>query len=173
MDRRRLIIATLLIALAGAGAASWLAHRRPALEPAAAPPAEAPAASASSAPVIAGAAAGAAGSGEAAAQLEAVRTVEQFCDLVDTQRLWSAAALFATPRVWTRRQLRAVRACVFRSARVLRAPSHDTLTIAARVTVTATSGSPLRGGDDTLFFTLGRVGDPVGGWLIAAVTASP
>jgi len=112
------------------------------------------------------------GASEGAQRLDAVRTVKLFCDLVASRRFWRAADLFATPRVWTRRELRAVRRLDFRSARVDVAPDPQTLVVAARVHASGGSESPVRG-DTTLFFTLGRVGTTAGGWLITAVTTSP
>ena len=110
---------------------------------------------------------------EGAQRVEAVRTVKLFCDLVGSRRLWRAAALFATPRVWTRRELRAVRRLEFRAARIDFAPDPQTLVVVARVRASAAPESPVHDGDSTLFFTLGRVGTTAGGWLITAVTASP
>jgi hypothetical protein len=110
---------------------------------------------------------------EAAQRVDAVRTVKLFCDLVGSRRLWRAAALFATPRVWTRRELQAIRQLDFVSARIHFAPDPHTLVVVARVLVSAESESPVRDGDTTLFFTLGRVGTTAGGWLITAVTTSP
>jgi hypothetical protein len=108
-----------------------------------------------------------------ARRLDAVRTVKLFCDLVDSGRLWPAAALFATPRVWPRRELRAVRRLEFLSASVDFAPDPHTLVVVARVRASGRAASPVPDGDATLFFTLGRVGTATGGWLITAVTASP
>ena len=125
---------------------------------------------------------GAAGSPPAAAlpeasagaqRLEAVCTVKLFCDLVASGRLWRAAALFAAPRVWLRRELRAVRRLDFRSARVHLAPDPCTLIVVARVHASGGPESPVPDGDTTLFFTLGRVGTTAWGWLITAVTTSP
>jgi hypothetical protein len=110
---------------------------------------------------------------EGAQRVEAVRTVKLFCDLVGSRRLWRAAALFATPRIWTRRELRAVRRLEFRAARIDFAPDPQTLVVVARVRASAAPESPVHDGDSTLFFTLGRVGTTAGGWLITAVTASP
>ncbi len=110
---------------------------------------------------------------EGAQRVDAVRTVKLFCDLVGSRRLWRAAALFATPRVWTRRELRAVRRLEFRAARIDFAPGPQTLVVVARVHASAAPESPIHDGDSTLFFTLGRVGTTAGGWLITAVTASP
>ena len=134
------------------------------------------AAAAASAPAGAGGsppAAAAQGASEDAQRLDAVRTVKLFCDLVGSGRLWRAAALFATPRVWPRRELRAVRRLDFRSARIDVAPDPHTLVVAARVRASGGSESPVHDGDTTLFFTLGRVGTTAGGWLITAVTTSP
>jgi hypothetical protein len=113
------------------------------------------------------------GASEAAQRVDAVRTVKLFCDLVGSRQLWRAAALFATPRVWTRRELHAVRQLDFVSARVHVAPDPHTLVVVARVFASAESECPVRDGDITLFFTLGRVGTTAGGWLITAVTTSP
>ena len=113
------------------------------------------------------------GASEGAQRLDAVRTVKLFCDLVGSRRLWRAAGLFAPPRAWTRRQLRAVRRLDFRSARIDVAPDLHTLVVVARVRASGGSGSPVRDGDSRLFFTLGRVGTTAGGWLITAVTTSP
>ena len=108
-----------------------------------------------------------------AQRLDAVRTVKLFCDLVGSGRLWRAAELFATPRVWPRGELRAVRRLDFRSARIDFAPDPYTLVVVAQVHASGESGSAVPDGDTTLFFTLGRVGATAGGWLITAVTASP
>jgi len=108
-----------------------------------------------------------------AQRLDAVRTVKLFCDLAGSRRFWSAAALFATPRVWPRRELRAVRRLDFHSARIDFAPDPRTLVVVARVHASGGSESPVREGDTKLFFTLGRVGATAGGWLITAVTTSP
>jgi len=108
-----------------------------------------------------------------AQRLDAVRTVKLFCDLVSSRRLWRAAELFATPRVWPRRELTAVRRLDFRSARIDFAPDPYTLVVVAQVHASGGSGSPVGDGDTTLFFTLGRVGATAGGWLITAVTTSP
>ena len=108
---------------------------------------------------------------EGAQRLEAVRTVKLFCDLVDSRRLWRAAELFATPRVWPRADLRALRGLEFREARVHFATDPHTLVVVARVRASGGRGSPVPDGDSTLFFTLGRVGSTTGGWLISAVTS--
>jgi len=134
------------------------------------------AATAPSAPAAAGGSPPAAAlpsASEGAQRLDAVRTVKLFCDLVGSQRFLRAAALFATPRVWPRRELRAVRRLDFRWARVHFAPDPHTLVVVARVHASGGSESPVRDGDTTLFFTLGRVGTTAGGWLITAATTSP
>jgi hypothetical protein len=113
------------------------------------------------------------GASDGAQRLEAVRIVRLFCDLVGSRQLWRAAALFATPRVWPRRELRAVKRLDFRSARVDFAPDRHTLVVVARVEASGDANSPVCDGDATLFFTLGRVGTTAGGWLITAVTTSP
>jgi hypothetical protein len=118
-------------------------------------------------------AAAAPGASEGAQRLDAVRTVNLFCDLVGSRRFWRAAALFATPRVWPRRKLRAVLRLDFRSARIGSSPDPRTLVVIAQVQASGGSGSPVRDGNATLFFTLGRVGTTAGGWLITAVTTSP
>ena len=102
-----------------------------------------------------------------------MRTVKLFCDLVDARRLWEAAGLFFAQRLWTRAQLRSVRALSFRSARVLTAPDPATVTVVARVRAEVRPDSPVPPGAATLFFTLGRVGTTEGGWLIQAITARP
>jgi hypothetical protein len=107
---------------------------------------------------------------DGAQRLDAVRTVKLFCDLVDSRRLWRAAELFATPRVWPRHSLRAVRRLVFRSACIGLGPDAHTLVVIAQVRASGSPGSPVDDGDSTLFFTLGRVGT-AGGWLISAVTS--
>ena len=106
-------------------------------------------------------------------RLDAVCTVKSFCDLVDSRRFWRAAGLCATPRVWTRHELHAVRRLDFLSARTGVAPDPGTLVVVARVRASGGPGSPVRTGVATLFFTLGRVGTTAGGWLITAVTTSP
>jgi hypothetical protein len=110
---------------------------------------------------------------DGSARLDAVRTVKQFCDLLDARLYWPAAGLFAAQRVWTRAELRSVRALSFRSARVLTAPDPATVTVAAAVRSIVRPGSPVPPGAATLFFTLGRVGTTTGGWLIQAITARP
>jgi hypothetical protein len=109
----------------------------------------------------------------ASERLAAVHTVQSFCERVDHGQLWSAAGLLASPRVWTRRQLRSVRSLRFRWARVLSQPDAHMLRVVARVRAAAGPGSPLHDGACTLLFTLGRVGTTSGGWLITAVTPGP
>jgi hypothetical protein len=166
-SRRLVILLVLLAAAAGAllAASPGVRHDEPAgAVPAAAVPSPA-------------AAAGATGSSswrlDGSARLDAVRTVKQFCDLLDARLYWPAAGLFAAQRVWTRAELRSVRALSFRSARVLTAPGPATVTVAATVRSVVRLGSPVPPGAATLFFTLGRVGTTTGGWLIQAITARP
>jgi hypothetical protein len=61
----------------------------------------------------------------------------------------------------------------FRSARVFAAPDARTLVLKARVRVRTERGRQLPDGLSVLFFTLGRAGTAVGGWLITAVSTSP
>jgi hypothetical protein len=166
--RRTTIALSLAMVMVLAGAAQSLPDRREGGGRAAATAPSAPAGAGGSPP-----AAAPQGASEGAQRLGAVCTVKLFCDLVGSRRLWHAAALFATPRVWTRRELRAVRRLDFRSARVHLAPDQHTLVVVARVHASGGSESPVRDGDTTLFFTLGRVGTTAGGWLITAVTTSP
>ena len=83
------------------------------------------------------------------------------------------ADLCAHRRLWSRRALAGVTRFHFRSARVYAAPDARTLVLKARVRVRAGRGRPLPDGLAVLFFTLGRVGSAVGGWLITAVSTSP
>ena len=166
--RRTIIALCLAMVMVLAGTILSLPDRREGGGRAAAPAPSAPAGAGGSPPaaVLPGASAG-------AQRLGAACTVKLFCDLVGSRRLWRAACLFATPRVWTRRELRAVRRLDFRAARVHFAPDQHTLVVVARVHASGGSESPVRDGDTTLFFTLGRVGTTTGGWLITAVTTSP
>ncbi len=75
--------------------------------------------------------------------------------------------------LWSRRVLRGLTRFHFRSARVYAAPDARTLVLKARVRVRSGRGRPLPDGLAILFFTLGRAGSNVGGWLISAVTTSP
>ena len=77
-------------------------------------------------------------------------------------RLWRAAALFASPRVWPRRELRAVQRLEFRAARIDFAPDPNTLVVVARVRASGGASESGRHGETTLFFTLGRVSAPLG-----------
>lgn len=177
MDRRRFIFALIVIAVvASAGLVASSRGRdsgRPVAVVAAMAPVDAAPAGHLAQPTAVGPETSVDPTADAPAQLDAVRTVKLFCDLVDGRRLWSAAGLFASPRIWTRSQLRAVRSLSFRSARVFTVPDADTIVVAAVVRATTRAGSPVLAGTSTLFFTLGRVGTTSGGWLIAAVTASP
>jgi hypothetical protein len=106
-------------------------------------------------------------------RLEAVRTVELYCRLVDEGQFARAGELCSARRLWSRRVFRSVSRFRFRSARVYAAPDARTLVLKARVRVHAGPGRPLPDGLAILFFTLGRVGSAVGGWLITAVSTSP
>lgn len=110
-------------------------------------------------------------------RLDAVRTVQLFCDLVERGWLWRAGGLCSTT-VWRRRELRALTRCTFLSARVGVAADPRGLTVIARVHVRPRSAAALRGaalheGVNTLRFTLERVGTTGGGWLISAIATSP
>ncbi len=172
MVSRRLVI--LLVLLAAAFAAVFVAA--PGARRGATSAAVAAAARPASPPDAAEASAGGTGASYLAdcrARLEAVRTVKLFCDLVDDRRLWDAAGLFAGPRLWTRAQLRTVRALTFDSARVITEPDAATVTVAAAALAESRPGGPVPSGAVTLFVTLGRVGGTEGGWLIEAITARP
>ncbi len=106
-------------------------------------------------------------------RLEAARTVALYCRLIEAGQFARAGELCARRRLWSRRALGALTRFHFRSARVYAAPDARTLVLKARVRVHARRGRPLPDGLAVLFFTLGRVGDAVGGWLITAVSASP
>ena len=107
------------------------------------------------------------------ARLEAARTVALYCRLVEAGQFARAGELCARRRLWSRRALGALTRFHFRSARVYAAPDARTLVLKARVRVRAGRGRPLPDGLAVLFFTLGRVGSDVGGWLISAVSTSP
>ena len=121
----------------------------------------------------AAAAAPPAGDSAAVDRLRAARTVALYCRLVDQGQFARAGDLCAHRRLWSRRALASVTRCHFRSARVYAAPDARTLVLKARVRVRAGRGCPLPDGLAVLFFTLGRVGSAVGGWLITAVSTSP
>ncbi len=106
-------------------------------------------------------------------RLEAVRTVALYCALVDSGQFARASDVCARRRLWSRRALAGVDRIRFRSARVYAAPDARTLVLKARVRVRAGRGCPLPDGLAVLFFTLGRAGTTVGGWLITAVSSSP
>ncbi len=110
---------------------------------------------------------------DAADRLEAVRTVELYCRLVDRGQFARAGLLCSRPDLLTRRELASLRAFRFRSARVHAAPDARTLVLLTRVRVRAGRGCPLPDGLVTLFFTLGRVHTGVEGWLITAIATSP
>lgn len=107
-----------------------------------------------------------------AARLEAARTVALYCRLIEAGQFARAGALCARSRLWSRRALGALRRFHFRSARVYATPDARTLVLKARVRVHSDRGRPLPDGLAILFFTLGRVGSDVGGWLITAVSTS-
>jgi hypothetical protein len=113
------------------------------------------------------------GSSAAADRLQAARTVALYCRLLDQGQFARAARLCARRRLWSRHALAGVARFHFRSARVYAAPDARTLVLQARVRVRAGRGCPLPDGLAVLFFTLGRVGSAVGGWLITAVSTSP
>ena len=106
-------------------------------------------------------------------RLEGARTVALYCHLIDQSQFARAGGLCSLRRLWSRRAFASLRGLRFRSARVFAAPDARTLVLAARVRVHAGPGCPLPDGLTTLFFTLGRVGSAVGGWLITAVSTSP
>ncbi len=108
-----------------------------------------------------------------AGRLEAARTVALYCRLIEAGQFARAGELCARRRLWSRRALGALATFHFRSARVYAAPDARTLVLKARVRVRAGRGRPLPDGLAVLFFTLGRVGSAVGGWLITAVSTSP
>jgi hypothetical protein len=108
-----------------------------------------------------------------AARLEAARTVALYCHLIDEGQFARAGDLCAHRRLWSRRVLGALRRFHFRSARVYAAPDARTLVLKARVRVHAGRGRPLPDGLAVIFFTLGRAGSTVGGWLITAVSTRP
>ena len=108
-----------------------------------------------------------------AACLEAARTVALYCHLIEAGQFARAGDLCARRRLWSRRALGALTRFRFRSARVYAAPDARTLVLKARVRVRAGRDRPLPDGLAVLFFTLGRAGSAVGGWLISAVSTSP
>jgi hypothetical protein len=108
-----------------------------------------------------------------AERLEAARTVALYCHLVEAGQFSRAGELCTRRRLWSRRALAGLRRFHFRSALVYAAPDARTLVFKARVRVHAGRGCPLPDGLAVVFFTLGRVGSAVGGWLITAVSTSP
>jgi hypothetical protein len=108
-----------------------------------------------------------------AARLEAARTVALYCRLIEAGQFARAGELCARRRLWSRRALGALTRFHFRSALVYAAPDVRTLVLQARVRVRARRGSPFPDGLIVVFFTLGRVGNAVGRWLISAVSTSP
>ena len=112
-------------------------------------------------------------SGADAGRLEAARTVAAYCHLIDEGQFARAGEMCARRRLWSRRALGALTRLRFRSARVYAAPDARTLVLKARVHVHAGRGCPLPDGLAVVFFTLGRAGSTVGGWLITAVSTRP
>ncbi len=106
-------------------------------------------------------------------RLEAARTVALYCHLVEAGQFARAGELCGLRRLSSRRALGGLRRFHFRSARVFAAPDARTLVFKARVRVQSGRGRPLPDGLAVVFFTLGRVGSAVGGWLITAVSTSP
>jgi hypothetical protein len=116
---------------------------------------------------------GPAGASPAGDRLEAARTVALYCRLLEQGQFARAGELCQRRRLWSRRAFAALARFHFRSARVYAAPDARTLVLKARVRVRAGRGCPLPDGLAVLFFTLGRAGTTVGGWLITAVSTSP
>jgi hypothetical protein len=110
---------------------------------------------------------------DGADRLVAARTVMRYCALVDSGQFARAAELCTRRRLWSRRALAGVSRFRFRSARVYAAPDARTLVLKACVCVRAGRSRPFPDGLAVLFFTLGRAGTAVGGWLITAVSTSP
>ena len=108
-----------------------------------------------------------------ARRLQAARTVVLYCRLIEAGQYARAGELCTRRRLWSRRALGKLTRFHFRSARVYAAPDTRTLVLKARVRVHAARGRPLPDGLDVLFFTLGRAGSVVGGWLITAMSTSP
>jgi hypothetical protein len=107
------------------------------------------------------------------ARLEAARTVALYCHLIEAGQFARAGEVCARRRLWSRRAFGALTRFHFRSARVYAAPDARTLVLEARVRVHAGRGRSLPEGLAILFFTLGRAGSAVGGWLITAMSTSP
>ena len=105
--------------------------------------------------------------------LEAVRTVALYCHLVEARQFARAGELCERRRLWSRRALAGLRRFHFCSAGVYAAPDTRTLVLRACVRVRAGRGRPLPDGLADCFFTLGRAGSSVGGWLITAVSTRP
>lgn len=106
-------------------------------------------------------------------RLEAARTVQLYCTLIDKGQFARAADLCTRRRLWSRHALSGVTRFRFRSARVFAAPDRRTLILRARVRTRCARGHPLPDGLSVLFFTLGRAGGNVGGWRISAVSTRP
>lgn len=107
-------------------------------------------------------------------RLQAVRTVAQYCRLLENRQVARAQRLCLGTRIWPRRVPRGVTRLRLRCARVYAAPDARTLVFKARVRVRAVRGCPLPSGLVVRFFTLGKAaGDSAGGWRITAVSADP
>ncbi len=105
--------------------------------------------------------------------LTAVRTVMLYCTLIDKGQLARAGHLCTRRGLWSRRAFRGVSGFRFRSARLHAAPDARTLVLRTLVHVRCSRDRPCRDGRTVLFFTLGRAGNTVGGWLITAISTSP
>jgi hypothetical protein len=160
-----LVLAALLAAGCGGGGPA-----APVVAPSGAHPA---AGSAGDAPAVGPPAWTAADASDGADRLEAARTVSLYCHLVEGGQFARAGELCSGRPLWSRRKLGGLRRFHFRSARVFAAPDARTLVLKARVRVLARRGCPLPDSLAIVFFTLGRVGSAVGGWLITSVSTSP
>jgi len=98
--------------------------------------------------------------------------VRQLARLIARGRVAEAQRLLQTSAVWPASEMRAIRRCDFRSARVWGEPGRDQVTLLARLRLAVSRRSPLGTGLATLFITLRRDGT-TGDWLVAAVTTSP
>jgi hypothetical protein len=154
--------------------------RAPVVAPSPAQPAEPPGGAFGDSSATTGAASGGVTTGTAADSstagadaLQAARTTALYCHLLEERQFARAGELCAGRGLWSRRRLGGVSRFHFRSASVYAAPDARTLVLKARVRVHAGRGRPLPDGLAVLYFTLGRAGSAVGGWLITAVSTSP